>query len=109
MGYGVAGGVHVIHRFREFRSTEDVGRTVSSAVCLSFLTTIVGFGSLAIAQHRGIASLGRVTSLGCSLILVASIVLLPCLLSLFWRNGAGHRGPERYSMGQGDAKDRREE
>jgi predicted RND superfamily exporter protein len=87
VGYGVAGGVHVIHRYRESQSTAHVGVTVSSAVALSFLTTIVGFGSLASAQHRGIASLGIVTSLGCFTILIASIVLLPCILSLFSSRG----------------------
>ncbi|MGQ9588975.1 MAG: MMPL family transporter [Planctomycetota bacterium] len=91
VGYGVAGGVHVIHRYLECGSAEELGRTVSSAVALSFLTTIVGFGSLAIAQHRGVASLGRVTSLGCALVLVASIVLLPCLLAVAGRRPAPAR------------------
>jgi hypothetical protein len=82
VGYGVAGGVHVIHRYLEFRSSADLAGTVSSAVSLSFLTTIAGFGSLITAKHRGIVSLGLVTSLGCLLILVASVILLPSLIAL---------------------------
>jgi predicted RND superfamily exporter protein len=83
VGYGVTGGVQVLHRFREFRSTKDVGGTVSSAVSLSFLTTIVGFGAMISASHRGIMSLGLVTSIGCGAILVASLVLLPSILTFF--------------------------
>lgn len=82
VGYGVAGGIHVIHRYREFHSSADLAGTVSSAVSLSFLTTIAGFGSLITAKHRGIVSLGLVTSLGCLLILVASVILLPSLIAL---------------------------
>lgn len=85
VGYGVTGGVQVLHRFGEFRSTQDVGGTVSSAVSLSFLTSIVGFGAMASAHHRGIVSLGMVTSLGCGSILLASLVFVPVLLKLVSR------------------------
>jgi hypothetical protein len=85
VGYGVTGGVQVLHRFREFHSTRDVAGTVSTAVSVSFLTTIVGFGVMASAHHRGIVSLGVVTSLGCGVILLASLVLVPSLLALVSR------------------------
>ncbi len=83
VGYGVDGGIHVIHRFRETGSAADVGRTTGSAVLLSSLTTIVGFGAMALAHHRGIASLGLVTALGCATTLVAAVVALPALLEIF--------------------------
>ena len=38
---------------------------------------------MGIARHRGVASLGMVTALGCTTILIASVILLPCLLAIF--------------------------
>jgi len=83
IGYGVDGGIHIIHRYREIHSTVDVVKTTGSAVTLSSLTSIVGFGALSFAQHQGVASLGRVTALGCATVLVASVVLLPALIAIF--------------------------
>jgi predicted RND superfamily exporter protein len=85
IGIGVDGGVHVMHRFRETASTDDVLRTTGSAVTLSFVTTILGFGALSFAQHRGVASLGYLTVLGSSTICLANTLLLPALLELWTR------------------------
>lgn len=92
IGCGIDGGVHIVHRFREARSVEAVLRTTCSAVTLSFLTTMVGFGAMAFASHRGVQSLGLMMVTGLACVLVASVVVLPALLSL-WGGGtrsAGH-------------------
>lgn len=82
IGVGVDGGVHVLHRFRETGSVGEVLRTTGSAVTLSFLTTILGFGALCVAGHRGVASLGLLMVLGCGTLLVSTTLLLPALLEL---------------------------
>ncbi|HVR76615.1 MAG TPA: MMPL family transporter, partial [Planctomycetota bacterium] len=82
IGCGVDAGVHMVHRFRETRSVAEVGRTTGSAVTLANLSNMVGFASMGIARHQGVASLGLVTALGCFTVLVASVVLLPCFLEL---------------------------
>jgi predicted RND superfamily exporter protein len=46
------------------------------------LTTIVGFGSLMLADHRGIFGLGLLLTLGTLASLVASLVVLPVLLRM---------------------------
>jgi len=51
-------------------------------VVLNGLTTIVGFGSLLIAAHRGIFSLGLLLTMGCACGLVASLIVLPIVLRL---------------------------
>ena len=89
IGYGVDGGIHIIHRFRENRSTVDSVKTTGSAVALSSLTSIVGFGALSFAQHQGIASLGKVTALGCATVFIASVALLPALIDIFTANRGG--------------------
>ena len=50
------------------------------AVALSALTTIGGFATLIGASHRGIASPGFVMTVGVGANLLASIVVLFCLM-----------------------------
>jgi len=82
IGAGIDNGVHVIHRVRlEGREGMDVVlRHTGRAIVISSLTTMVGFGSLALANHLGLASLGKVLLLGVGSCLVTSIVVLPNLL-----------------------------
>jgi predicted RND superfamily exporter protein len=46
------------------------------------MTTMVGFGSLAAASHRGMSSLGTVLLLGVGACLLTSTIVLPNLLVL---------------------------
>jgi predicted RND superfamily exporter protein len=48
---------------------------------ITALTTTVGFGALMIASHRGLASLGRVMTLGVTFCLLSSLLTLPAVLS----------------------------
>jgi predicted RND superfamily exporter protein len=59
-----------------------VARSAVLGVTLNGLTTIVGFGSLMIATHQGIFSLGLLLTLGTACGLVAALIVLPVLLSL---------------------------
>lgn len=52
------------------------------AVLVSALTTMAGFGSLMVAKHQGIASLGKVMLIGTGMCMLASLVLLPAVLNL---------------------------
>ncbi|MCH8208068.1 MAG: MMPL family transporter [Nitrospinae bacterium] len=89
IGIGVVNGVHIVNRYRE---DEDKGTTILSkstgqAVVLSSLTTMIGFGSLMVADHQGVYSLGLVLTIGVGSCLLTSITLLPALLKLAWVNG----------------------
>jgi len=57
-------------------------------VLVAGLTTIVGFGSLMIADHRGIFGLGLLLTLGSATSLVAALVVMPVLLGLLYRTPA---------------------
>lgn len=84
IGIGVVGGVHIIHRYRE-EPNKDIcvlSKSTGRAVVLSSLTTMIGFGSLMVADHQGIHSLGLVLTLGVGSCLVASVTLLPAILKL---------------------------
>ena len=58
-------------------------RHTGRAILIASLTTMIGFGSLALASHRGLASLGAVLLLGVGSCLLTSTVVLPNLLVTF--------------------------
>jgi hypothetical protein len=55
-------------------------------VLVDALTTILGFGALMVASHRGLESLGRVLTVGVTTCTATSLVLLPALLAVLTRN-----------------------
>lgn len=82
---GVENGLLIIHRFREEAETSILPRSIGKGVALSSLTTMVGFGSLIIAHHRGAASIGLLVTLGVGAVLVVSVIVLPALLTVVAR------------------------
>ena len=86
LGIGIDDGVHVVHDFRRQRGPYRMSPSTASAVLITSLTTMIGFGSLMIASHQGLQSLGRVLTIGVSCCLVTSLLMLPALLSWFTRN-----------------------
>ncbi len=84
LGIGVDDGVHVVHDFRLQRGKGKRYRTSSStmnAITLTSLTTMAGFGSMLMAAHRGLASVGLVLVIGVGGCLFVSLVTLPAVLS----------------------------
>lgn len=81
LGIGVDNGVHVVHDFRRQRGPYRISPSTAGAVLITSLTTIVGFGSLMIARHQGLQSLGRVLTIGVSCCLFSSLLMLPALLT----------------------------
>src|SRR5579863_807956 len=77
IGTGVDNGVNMLYRWREERdkSALILTKAVGKSVTICSLTTIAGFAALMTAEHRGIASLGWVLSLGVTLILIATLVV----------------------------------
>jgi len=86
IGMGIDFGIHIVHRFRVEGDLETVYLFTGKAVFLSALTTMIGFGSLAlIGSFPSIASIGAVLFLGIATCLIATIVLMPALLSFVRR------------------------
>ena len=78
-------GLNVIVSHLEVRSHPGgplIARSAVMGVMLNGITTMVGFGSLMIASHQGIFSLGLLLTLGSLCGLVAALVVLPVLLQL---------------------------
>jgi uncharacterized protein len=84
LGTAAEFGLNVVLRFMEERDHGGplIARSTVMAVLVNGLTTIVGFGSLMIADHRGIFGLGLLLTIGMATSLVAALVVLPVLLRL---------------------------
>jgi hopanoid biosynthesis associated RND transporter like protein HpnN len=83
IGIGVENGIHIVHRFREAGESgpELVAGSTGQAVALFSLTTMVGFGSLMVARYYGIFSMGLLLTVAVGSVLVASLGVLPLLLT----------------------------
>ena len=82
LGIGMESGINLLHELRCQRGGyRGAGNAVIVAVAVNSLTTMVGFGALMIANHRGLQSLGRVLTLSMGCCLLCSL-LLPNLLVL---------------------------
>jgi hypothetical protein len=79
---GVDGGVHFLARSREIGSGRLFATSTPMAVALSFTTTMIGFGGLLFAHHRGLASLGAVMVLGSLTGMLSCLLVLPAVMKL---------------------------
>lgn len=79
-GIGVAGAVHLVLRRRGDGSDALLGTSTPRAVLFSALTTLASFGSLAISNHPGTASMGILLSISILLTLYSTLVFLPALM-----------------------------
>ncbi|HSE92411.1 MAG TPA: hypothetical protein VLF19_03825, partial [Methylomirabilota bacterium] len=84
LGAAAEFGSNIVLRFMEGQAHGGplVARSTVMAVLVNGLTTIVGFGSLMIAHHRGVFGLGLLLTLGMVTSLVAALVVLPVLLRM---------------------------
>ncbi len=87
VGIGVTNGIHILNRFAEEQHPSILARSTGKAVLVSGLTTIAGFGSLIIAEHQGIRSLGIIMATGVTTCMVAGLTFLPAILNLLDRYG----------------------
>ncbi len=89
VGIGIDDGIHIIHRYLEESRYDIHGavRYTGRAVTMTSLTTMVGFGSLVIAQYKALSSMGWIIIVGIGSCLLTSLFLLPPLLVIFLKPG----------------------
>jgi predicted RND superfamily exporter protein len=90
LGIGVDGGIHIVHDYRRqvaagSKEYSPSGETLKGVI-LTSLTSIVGFGSLMIAGHQGLVSVGLVMAIGVASCLLVALIPLPALLTLVARH-----------------------
>jgi predicted RND superfamily exporter protein len=87
LGIAIDNGIHIVHRMFEApqAAIAPLAHSTGKAIVLTSLTTMVGFGSLMIARHNGIFSLGLLSVLAVTCSLVASLAVLPLILRILLR------------------------
>jgi hypothetical protein len=88
LGIGVDSGIHLVHRYRvvqaegmgTVRGSEVLRTSTARAILFSALTTIASFGTMAFAGHQGLASLGRLLTIGIVYTVVCNLIVLPAML-----------------------------
>jgi uncharacterized protein len=96
VGMGSDYGLHIRHRLATDDPLEREGRFIQAgrAVLLSALTTIAGFGSLALADYPALASIGWATNFGVGFTALFALVTLPAVIVvLIKHNGSKYSFP----------------
>jgi hypothetical protein len=93
-GIGVNAGVQVVHRWRQepMGLPKGLSGATGRGITLTMMTTMIGFGCLLVAEHRGIKSLGFVMVMGMGVTLLACYTVLPAVLRLRGRAAAEAAG-----------------
>jgi predicted RND superfamily exporter protein len=80
IGVGIDYCVHIMTALRESGDVKAALGKTGKAVTLSMLTTLIGFGSLAlVGQYKGIADLGKTLSVGIICCYIVAIVIVPAI------------------------------
>ncbi|MFO0917102.1 MAG: MMPL family transporter [Planctomycetaceae bacterium] len=86
LGIGVDNGVHILHDFRSKpNQIYSLSASTVNAIVLCSATTMIGFGSMLIAAHQGMYSLGLVLTIGVGACLLVALIILPAILALLSR------------------------
>jgi hopanoid biosynthesis associated RND transporter like protein HpnN len=98
VGVGADNGVLIVKDYRQQRGRfYNLSLPMGRGVLVVALTTILGFGTLMISRHRGLASLGLVLTIGVTCCMVTALIFLPAVLRLLndrKQRPAGQAGPE---------------
>jgi len=84
-GLGVSSGINMVVRGRQQGARSLLVTSTPRAVLFSAMTTIGSFGSLALSQHPGTASMGLLLTVALSFSTVCTLLVLPAMRHVFAR------------------------
>jgi predicted RND superfamily exporter protein len=85
LGIGVDYCVYIVERWREGHDIATATRLVGRAAALTTMTTMAGFGFLAVSRYRGLAGLGWLAMVAIGLAFAAAVCVLPAWLAVMPR------------------------
>ncbi len=86
LGLGMDGGVHVVHDYRlQTKRRYRISPSIINSLVLTSTTTMVGFGSMLLAAHRGLYTFGLVLTIGVASCVFVALIPLPSILTLLDR------------------------
>ncbi len=80
LGIGVDNGVHIMQRYLGGSSLREVLLRTGRAITLNSITTMIGFGSLALSSYQGFATLGLIMVAGVASCYITAVILQPALM-----------------------------
>jgi hypothetical protein len=89
IGLGVASSIHIVSRAREVaheggavggHKAEVLDTSTPLAVLITQLNTVAAFATLAVANHRGLFSMGVLLGISIFFVLIVSLVVLPSFM-----------------------------
>ena len=82
IGIGVDYGIHILHRFQleGSGSISDFLPWTGAAIALAAVTTMIGFGTLALSSYAPLGKLGIVSATSVVFVPFASLLVLPAVL-----------------------------
>lgn len=98
LGIGADYGINMIERLEAQGKVRNPAELISTrkAVILCSLTTLIGYGSLLLADNRAIRSFGLICVAGEITCLLAAILVLPVIME--WGSALGRARSERHSL-----------
>jgi len=91
IGIGVTTGIQAVSRISEANHANLLALSTGKAIVVSNLTTVFGFGSLIIAGHQGIKSLGLIMSIGVLSSMFVALFVLPALATVLLKHLPKHK------------------
>ena len=107
LGIAVDYGVHIMHDALERPGPYRISASTANSVLVDALTTVLGFGALMVASHKGLESLGRVLTLGVTTCTLTSLVLLPAVLTILRPGARGAAEADAEADDEAEADDTR--
>lgn len=111
LGTGVDNGIHLLQDYRRQiaagKSDYKPSEGTVNGVLLTSMTSAVGFGSLLIASHQGLFSIGVLLAVGITACLGVALIPLPALLALVAKHQPASMEPVRLRQsrsGDGEAE-----
>jgi len=99
IGVGIDYGVNLLHRFMLERDLSVAVGSTGRAIFYSAATSCMGFGSLLMAKHRGLASFGTTMFFGVLFSMLAALLFLPAVIAAFGLDLSGLGGTSMESEG----------
>lgn len=106
-GLGIDYGIFFVQTWRGSRDAAEAEKRLSHAgagVVVAALTTLFGFGSLALANHPALFSVGVTTAIGVTSALLLTLFVVPTLLEMSAPRQRQPAAPARPEVEAGDDK-----
>ena len=85
VGIGVDYGVHVVHRYQEHADAPRAVAELAPVILVAALITLLGYGTLVTSSYPPLRSIGLVSAVSVATLAVASLFVLPAILSALGR------------------------